>query len=116
MNQPYTPFEPQIGEGPKADEKPTIGTETTNPTINFESGKTHTGSAIEEVKTAARAKADKYRGKAEQALGDAQERVQSFQKRDRRRGSPESNKSHLYCVWHWIFARPDFSTALGPTA
>ena len=80
MNEPYTPFEPQIGEGPKADEKPTIGTETTNPTINFESGKTHTGSGIEDVKTAARAKADKYRGKAEQALGDAQKRVQSFQK------------------------------------
>jgi ElaB/YqjD/DUF883 family membrane-anchored ribosome-binding protein len=80
MNQPHTPFEPQIGEGPKADEKPTIGTETTNPTINFESGKTHTGSAIEDAKTAARAKADKYRSKAEQALGDAQERVQSFQK------------------------------------
>jgi ElaB/YqjD/DUF883 family membrane-anchored ribosome-binding protein len=80
MNEPYTPFEPQIGEGPKADENSTIGTETTNPSIKFESGKTHMGSATDDVKTAARATADKYRGKAEQALGDAQERVQSFQK------------------------------------
>ena len=80
MNEPYTPFEPQIGEGPKADEKPTIGTETTDPAINFESGKTRTGTATDDIKTAARAKAEKYRGKAERALGDAQERVQSFQK------------------------------------
>jgi ElaB/YqjD/DUF883 family membrane-anchored ribosome-binding protein len=80
MNEPYTPFEPQIGEGPKADEKLTIGTETTDPSINFESGKTHTGSATDGVKTAARTTADKYRGNAEEALGDAQERVQSFQK------------------------------------
>jgi ElaB/YqjD/DUF883 family membrane-anchored ribosome-binding protein len=80
MNEPYTPFEPQIGEGPKADEKQTIGTETTDPRIDFDSSKTHTGSATDDIKTAARAKPEKYRGKAEQALGDAQERVQSFQK------------------------------------
>jgi ElaB/YqjD/DUF883 family membrane-anchored ribosome-binding protein len=80
MNEPYTPFEPQVGAAPKSDEKPTIETETANPTINFESGKTQTGSATDDVKTAARATADKYRGKAEQALGDAQKRVQSFQK------------------------------------
>jgi len=80
MNESYTPFEPQIGAVPKSDEKPTIGTETTNPSINFESGKTQTGSATDDVKAAARATADEYRGKAEQALSDAQKRVQSFQK------------------------------------
>ncbi len=80
MNEPYTPFEPQIGAAPKSDEKSTIGTETTNPSIKFESDKTHTSSATDDVKTAARATVDKYRGKAEQALGDAQKRVQSFQK------------------------------------
>jgi ElaB/YqjD/DUF883 family membrane-anchored ribosome-binding protein len=81
MNEAYTPFEPQIGAAPKPDEKPTIETETTNPSIKFDSGKTQTGGATDNVKTAARATADKYRGKAEQAWGDAQERVQSFQKR-----------------------------------
>ena len=81
MNEPYTPFEPEIGGAPKSDEKPTIETEITNPSIKFESGKTQTGSvATDDVKTAARETADKYRGKAEQALGDAQKRVQSFQK------------------------------------
>ena len=80
MNEPYTPFEPQIGAAPKADEKPAIGTETTNPSITFESSKTHTASATDDIKTAARATANKYRGKARQAWGDAQERVQSFQK------------------------------------
>ena len=80
MNEPYTPFEPQIGAAPKSDEKPAIGTGTTNPSIKFESGKTHTGSATGDIKTAARATADKYRDKAEQALGDAQKRVQSSQK------------------------------------
>jgi ElaB/YqjD/DUF883 family membrane-anchored ribosome-binding protein len=80
MNEPHIPFEPQIGGGPKADEKATLGTETTNPTINFESGKTQTGSETDDLKTATRAKGSKYRVKAEQALGDAQKRVQSFQK------------------------------------
>jgi len=80
MNEPYTPFEPQIGVAPKSDEKSTIGIETTNPSIKFEGDKTHTGSTTDDVKTAARATADKYRGKAEQALGDAQKRVQSFQR------------------------------------
>jgi ElaB/YqjD/DUF883 family membrane-anchored ribosome-binding protein len=79
MNEPYTPFEPQIGEGPKADENSTIGTETTDPSIKFESGE-HTASSTDDVKTAAGATADKYRDKAEGALDDAQERVQSFQK------------------------------------
>ena len=79
MNEPYNPFEPQIGTVPKSDEKPTMGTETTNPTTNFESGKIQTGSATD-LKAAARATADEYRGKAEQALGEAQKRVQSFRK------------------------------------
>jgi ElaB/YqjD/DUF883 family membrane-anchored ribosome-binding protein len=80
MNEPYTPFEPQIGAAPKSDEKSTIETETTSPSIEFGSSKTQTGSATDDLKTAARATADKYRAKAEQALGDAQKRVQSFQK------------------------------------
>ena len=80
MNEPYNPFEPQIGTVPKSDENPTMGTETTNPTINFESSKTQTGSATDDLKAAARATADKYRGEAEHAWGDAQKRVQSFQK------------------------------------
>ena len=81
MNEPHTPFEPQIGAAPKSDEKPTIGTETTNPSIKFEIGKTHTASATDDIKTAARATADKYRDGAEHALGNAQKRVQSFQKK-----------------------------------
>ena len=52
MNEPYTPFEPQIGAAPKSDEKPAIGTETTNPSIKFESSKTHTASATDDIKTA----------------------------------------------------------------
>ena len=80
MSEPYTPFEPQIGGAPNTDENSTIGTETTDPSIKFESGETHTGSSTDDVKTAARATADKYRGKAEEALEDTQERVQSFQK------------------------------------
>ena len=76
MNEPYTPFEPQIGAAPKSDEKSTIETETTDPSIKFESDETHAGSSTDDVKTAARATTDKYRDKAEEALGDAQERVQ----------------------------------------
>jgi hypothetical protein len=70
MNEPDTPFEPQIGGRLDADENSTIGTEITNPSIKFESGETH----------GARPTGDKYRGKAEQAWNDAQERVHSFQK------------------------------------
>src|SRR5205807_10585702 len=80
MNEPDTPFEPQIGGVPNPDENSTMGTETPNPRINFESGKIHTGSATDDAETAARAAADKYQGKAEKALGNAQERVRSFQK------------------------------------
>jgi ElaB/YqjD/DUF883 family membrane-anchored ribosome-binding protein len=80
MNEPNTPIEPQIGGAPNADENSTIGTETTDPSIKSESGETHTRGSTDDLKTAARATADRYRGKAEQAWGDAQERVQSFQK------------------------------------
>ena len=55
MNEPYTPFEPQIGATPKSDEKRAIGTETTNPSIKFESGKTHAASTTDEIKIADRA-------------------------------------------------------------
>jgi ElaB/YqjD/DUF883 family membrane-anchored ribosome-binding protein len=80
MNEPYTPFEPEIGGTPNTDENSTIGTKTTEPSTKFESGETHTSGSTDDPKTAARATADKYRGKAEQAWGDAQQRVQSFQK------------------------------------
>lgn len=80
MNEPYTPFEPQTGGTAKPDENSAIATETTNPTIKFDSSETDARDAPDELKAAARATADKYRGKAEQAWGDAQERVQSFQK------------------------------------
>jgi len=59
MNEPYTPFEPQIGGAPNTDENSTIGTETTDPSIKFASGETHTGGSTDDVKTAARATADK---------------------------------------------------------
>jgi len=55
-------------------------TEITNPSIEFESGETHTHKSTDDLKTGARPTADKYRGKAEQAWNDAQERVHSLQK------------------------------------
>jgi ElaB/YqjD/DUF883 family membrane-anchored ribosome-binding protein len=81
MNEPYTPLEPRSG-GPRHDENSPTGTEPTNPSVKFDSGETHTHkSTTDDLKTAAHATADKYRGKAEQAWGDAQERAQSFQKK-----------------------------------
>jgi ElaB/YqjD/DUF883 family membrane-anchored ribosome-binding protein len=80
MNEPYRPFEPEIGGAPNTDENSTIRTETTDPSIKFESGETHIRSSTDDQKIGARATADKYRGKAEQAWDNAQERVQSFQK------------------------------------
>jgi ElaB/YqjD/DUF883 family membrane-anchored ribosome-binding protein len=79
MNEPNTPFEPQ-GSGLAADESSTAAKESTDPTSKFESSKTQTRRATEDLKTAARATVDEYRGKAEQAWGDAQERVRSFRK------------------------------------
>jgi ElaB/YqjD/DUF883 family membrane-anchored ribosome-binding protein len=73
MNEPYRPFESQIGAAPNTDENSTIGTETTDPSIKFET-------STDDVKTAARATADKYGDKAEEVLEGTQERVQSFQK------------------------------------
>jgi ElaB/YqjD/DUF883 family membrane-anchored ribosome-binding protein len=79
MNEPYTPFEPQ-GGSPTADESSTTAMGSTDPTSKFESSKTQARRATDDLKTAARATVDEYRGKAEQAWGDAQERVRSFQK------------------------------------
>ena len=81
MNEPHTPFEPQISGAPNADENLTIGTETTNPPSQSESSETDRPRSTDDLETAADATADKYRGKAEQTWGDAQERVQSFQKK-----------------------------------
>ena len=68
MNESYTPFEPQ---GSQAVDK----TSTTDA-----SSETETRRATEDLKTAARATVNEYRGKAEQAWDDAQERVRSFHK------------------------------------
>ena len=45
----------------------------------IESSKTHARRAAEDLRTAATEMAGQYRGKAEQALGDAQDRVRTFQ-------------------------------------
>ena len=45
----------------------------------FESSKQHARKAAEDLKSAAGAIAGEYRGKAEQAWGDATERVRTFQ-------------------------------------
>ncbi|MDQ2659883.1 MAG: hypothetical protein M3Y03_05635 [Verrucomicrobiota bacterium] len=45
----------------------------------FESSKTHARRAAEDLRTAATDIAGEYRGKAEQAWGDAQDRVRTFQ-------------------------------------
>jgi len=68
MNESYTPFEPQ---GSQAVDKMST-TEA--------SSETKTRRATEDLKTAARATVNEYRGKAEQAWDDAQERVRSFHK------------------------------------
>jgi ElaB/YqjD/DUF883 family membrane-anchored ribosome-binding protein len=80
MNEPYIPSEPQIGSTPAADEKSTIGTESGDPTIKIESGKTQMHRAADDLKSTPRATADAYGGKAEEALGDGRERARSFQK------------------------------------
>ncbi len=48
-------------------------------TDKLESTKTHVRQAAEDFKTAATDIAGEYRGKAEQAWGDAQDRVRTFQ-------------------------------------
>ena len=48
-------------------------------TGKLESTKTHARMAAEDLKTAATDIASEYRGKAEQAWGDAQDRVRTFQ-------------------------------------
>jgi ElaB/YqjD/DUF883 family membrane-anchored ribosome-binding protein len=48
-------------------------------TDKIESSKTHARKAAEDLRTAATDIAGEYRGKAEQAWGDAQDRVRTFQ-------------------------------------
>ncbi len=57
----------------------TSGMGTSEATSNLESSKTHARRAADDLKTAATSIAGEYRGKAEQAWGDAQDRVRTFQ-------------------------------------
>jgi ElaB/YqjD/DUF883 family membrane-anchored ribosome-binding protein len=61
------------GGGPGATGGGTTGAD------KFESGKGHVRKAAEDLRTAATDIAGEYRGKAEQAWGDAQDRVRTFQ-------------------------------------
>ncbi len=58
-----------------------VGTGSTGgmPANKLESSKTHVRQAADDLKTAATAMAGDYRGKAEAAWGDAQDRVRTFQ-------------------------------------
>ena len=55
------------------------GAGTTGAASKLESSKTHARRAADDLKTAATDMATEYRGKAEQAWGDAQDRVRTFQ-------------------------------------
>jgi len=56
------------------------GASTAGGTSNkIESSKTHARKAAEDLRTAATEMAGEYRGKAEQAWGDAQDKVRTFQ-------------------------------------
>jgi ElaB/YqjD/DUF883 family membrane-anchored ribosome-binding protein len=55
------------------------GSGMTDAQDKLESSKTHARKAAEDLKSAAGAIAGEYRGKAEQAWGDATERVRTFQ-------------------------------------
>jgi ElaB/YqjD/DUF883 family membrane-anchored ribosome-binding protein len=50
-----------------------------DPTSKLESSKTHARQAADDLRSAASAVANEYRDKAEQAWGDARERVRTFQ-------------------------------------
>ena len=81
MDEPhesYTPFEPAKTSA-TGDASLSAETESIDPSNKFESTSTHTRRATDDLKAAARATADEYRIKAEQAWGDAQERVRTFQ-------------------------------------
>ena len=52
---------------------------TTDPSSRLESTKTHARQAAEELRTAATEMAGQYRGKAEAAWGDAQQRARTLQ-------------------------------------
>jgi len=92
MYEPYVPFEPQIGSTPAADEKSTIGTESGDPTIKIESGKTQMHRAVDDLKSTARATADAYGGKAEEALGEGRERAARSKKRSNKKFARNQSK------------------------
>jgi ElaB/YqjD/DUF883 family membrane-anchored ribosome-binding protein len=58
---------------------PGVGAAAAAGADKFESSKTHARRAAEDLRTAATDIAGEYRGKAEQAWGDAQDRVRTFQ-------------------------------------
>ncbi len=64
-----------------AEENPikTGGAETAAAQSKVESSKTHVKRAADDLKSAATDMAGQYRGKAEQAWGDAQDKVRTFQ-------------------------------------
>ena len=55
------------------------GASTASGSGKLESSKTHARRAAEDLRSAATEMAGEYRGKAEQAWGDAQDRVRTFQ-------------------------------------
>ena len=58
---------------------PQTSSATADTQNKLQSSKEHARKAAEDLKSAAGAFAEEYRGKAEQAWGDAQERVRTFQ-------------------------------------
>ncbi len=62
-----------------AEEKLNQSGGVTSPQSKLESSKTHARRAAEDLKSAATAMAEDYRGKAEQAWGDAKVRVRTLQ-------------------------------------
>ena len=64
---------------PEENQSKQEGSGMTDAQDKLESSKTHARKAAEDLKSAAGAIAGEYRGKAEQAWGDATERVRTFQ-------------------------------------
>ena len=80
MDEPdesYAPFESAKASAP-GDASLSSETESSDPIKECDSTSTQTGRATDDLKAAARATADEYRVKAEQAWGDAQERVRTI--------------------------------------
>ena len=65
-----------MAEENKAEQKTSTGADARD---RLESSKQHARKAAEDLRSAAGAIAEEYRGKAEQAWGDATERVRTFQ-------------------------------------